>query len=126
MGGPLIAAARRALPYRPDLPGIGGSDIPKDGLAMKGAALRIHDLVQGWGLRAVSRWPRHRVDGGLAYACAVPAETEKLVLMDAVLPGVAGWEKRFTTSPRSGTFDLPGRPGGAVAWAASGIYSSIS
>src|SRR5712664_4386548 len=30
----------------PDLPGIGGSDIPKDGLDMKDAAVRIHDLVK--------------------------------------------------------------------------------
>src|SRR5713101_6598863 len=34
----------------PDLPGIGGSDIPKDGLDMKRAASRIHDLVKGLGV----------------------------------------------------------------------------
>jgi hypothetical protein len=27
-----------------------------------------------------------------AYAAQLPSETEKLVVMDAFLPGVAGWE----------------------------------
>src|SRR5438552_11584703 len=47
----------------PDLPGIGGSDIPKDGLDMKGAAIRIHDLVKGLGIeKAVVVGPGHRVE----------------------------------------------------------------
>ena len=35
----------------PDLPGIGGSDIPSDGLDMTHAAVRIHELVKGAGDR---------------------------------------------------------------------------
>ena len=34
----------------PDLPGIGDSDIPKDGLDMKTAAIRIHALAKSLGL----------------------------------------------------------------------------
>src|SRR5713226_1510786 len=77
----------------PDLPGIGGSDIPKDGLDMKRAAIRIHDLLKGLGIeKAVV--VGHDIGLMVAYACAAqfPAETEKLVLMDAFLPGVDGWE----------------------------------
>src|SRR4051812_1857503 len=35
----------------PDLPGIGDSDIPADGLDMASAARRIHDLVTGLGIQ---------------------------------------------------------------------------
>lgn len=80
----------------PDLPGIGDSNIPSDGLDMKTAAIRIHALVRSLGI------PRARVVGhdiGLmvayAYAAQFPDETEKLVLMDALLPGVLGWKKVY-------------------------------
>ncbi len=77
----------------PDLPGIGGSDIPKDGLDMKGAAIRIHDLVKGLGIeKAVVVGHDIGLMVAYAYAAQFPAETEKLVLMDAFLPGVDGWE----------------------------------
>jgi pimeloyl-ACP methyl ester carboxylesterase len=77
----------------PDLPGIGDSAIPNDGLDMKNAAIRIHALAVSLGI------PKARVVGhdiGLmvayAYAAMYPSEVEKLVVMDAFLPGVAGWE----------------------------------
>src|SRR5271165_1628546 len=77
----------------PDLPGIGDSEIPPDGLDMKSAATRMHALVKSLGI------PKARVVGhdiGLmvayAYAAQFPSETEKLVVMDAFLPGVAGWQ----------------------------------
>ncbi len=77
----------------PDLPGIGDSGIPQDGLDMKSAATRMHALVKSLGI------PKTRVVGhdiGLmvayAYAAQFPSETEKLVVMDAFLPGVAGWQ----------------------------------
>src|SRR5882724_7750550 len=77
----------------PDLPGIGGSDIPKNGLDMKGAAIRIHDLVKGLGIeKAVVVGHDIGLMVAYAYAAQFPAETEKLVLMDAFLPGVEGWE----------------------------------
>src|SRR3954468_17230889 len=77
----------------PDLPGIGGSDIPKDGLDMTHAAIRIHDLVKGLGIeKAVVVGHDIGLMVAYAYAAQFPAETEKLVLMDAFLPGVDGWE----------------------------------
>ena len=77
----------------PDLPGIGDSAIPAQGLNMKQAAIRVHALA------TALRFAKARVVGhdiGLmvayAYAAQFPAEVEKLVLMDAFLPGVEGWE----------------------------------
>src|SRR5467141_796607 len=77
----------------PDLPGIGDSEIPRDGLDMKSAAARIHALVKSLGVEK-ARVVGHDIGLMVAYAYAAqfPAETEKLVLMDAFLPGVAGWE----------------------------------
>jgi pimeloyl-ACP methyl ester carboxylesterase len=77
----------------PDLPGIGDSEIPKAGLDMKSAAISIHALVKSLGLEK-ARVVGHDIGLMVAYAYAAqfPAETEKLVVMDAFLPGVAGWE----------------------------------
>jgi len=77
----------------PDLPGIGDSDIPQNGLDMKNAAIRIHGLAKSLGV-GKARVVGHDIGLMVAYAYAAqfPAETEKLVVMDAFLPGVAGWE----------------------------------
>ena len=77
----------------PDLPGIGDSSIPKDGLDMKTAAIRIHALAKSLGVDK-ARVVGHDIGLMVAYAYAAqfPMETEKLVLMDAFLPGVPGWE----------------------------------
>jgi pimeloyl-ACP methyl ester carboxylesterase/quercetin dioxygenase-like cupin family protein len=77
----------------PDLPGIGDSDIPIDGASMTAAAVSIHALVTrlGVGKAAVVG---HDIGLMVAYAYAAqfPADVDKLVLMDAMLPGVDGWE----------------------------------
>jgi pimeloyl-ACP methyl ester carboxylesterase len=80
----------------PDLPGIGESDIPKDGLDMKTAAIRIHELAKSLGITK-SRVVGHDIGLMVAYAYAAqfPAEVEKLVVMDAFLPGVQGWELAY-------------------------------
>ncbi len=80
----------------PDLPGIGDSDIPKDGSDMKTAAIRIHLLAKSLGI-AKARVVGHDIGLMVAYAYAAqfPDETEKLIVMDAFLPGVAGWEDVF-------------------------------
>jgi pimeloyl-ACP methyl ester carboxylesterase len=77
----------------PDLPGIGDSEIPKAGLDMKSAAISIHALVKSLGIEK-ARVVGHDIGLMVAYAYAAqfPAETEKLAVMDAFLPGVAGWE----------------------------------
>src|SRR5437899_7597771 len=77
----------------PDLPGIGGSDIPADGLDMTRAAARVHALVKGLGVdKAVVVEHDIGLMVAYAYAAQFPAEVERLVLMDAFLPGVEGWE----------------------------------
>jgi len=75
----------------PDLPGIGESSIPADGLDMKTAAMRIHALARSLGVEK-ARVVGHDIGLMVAYAYAAqfPAEVEKLVVMDAFLPGVEG------------------------------------
>ena len=82
----------------PDLPGIGDSAIPADGADMKTAAIRIHDLARKLGVEK-ARVVGHDIGLMVAYAYAAqfPAETEKLVLMDAFLPGVEGWEAIYNS-----------------------------
>ena len=77
----------------PDLPGIGDSAIPADGLDMKTSAVRIHALARSLGIQK-AEVVGHDIGLMVAYAYAAqfPAEVEKLVVMDAFLPGVDGWE----------------------------------
>jgi len=88
---PRLAEKFRVL--APDLPGIGDSGIPADGLDMKSAAIRIHVLAKSLGIEK-ARVVGHDIGLMVAYAYAAqfPAETEKLALLDAFLPGVEGWE----------------------------------
>lgn len=80
----------------PDLPGIGDSSIPADGLDMKTAAIRVHALAVSLHIEK-ARVVGHDIGLMVAYAYAAqfPAETEKLVVMDAFLPGVPGWEPYY-------------------------------
>src|SRR5580704_12536504 len=94
MWRPIIPVlAERFTVIAPDLPGIGDSDIPADGLDMKSAAVRIHGLSQSLGVQK-AELVGHDIGLMVAYAYAAqfPAEVTKLVLMDAFLPGVPGWE----------------------------------
>jgi pimeloyl-ACP methyl ester carboxylesterase len=88
---PLLA--KKFTVIAPDLPGIGDSAIPSDGIDMITSAKRIHALVRSVGVEK-ARVVGHDIGLMVAYAYAAqfPAETEKLVLMDAFLPGVPGWE----------------------------------
>ncbi|GJJ04580.1 epoxide hydrolase [Duganella rhizosphaerae] len=80
----------------PDLRGAGGSDKPAGGYDKKTMAVDIHELVKG-----VSSEPAAVVghDIGLmvayGYAAQFPADTSKLVLMDAFIPGVGDWRNAF-------------------------------
>jgi pimeloyl-ACP methyl ester carboxylesterase len=80
----------------PDLPGIGDSEIPKNGLDMKTSAIRIHTLMKSLGI-SKARVVGHDIGLMVAYAYAAqfPSEVEKLVVMDAFLPGVPGWELAY-------------------------------
>ena len=94
MWKPLIPRlAKKFTVIAADLPGIGDSDIPPDGLDMKTSAIRIHELAKSLGVEK-ARVVGHDIGLMVAYAYAAqfPAEVEKLVEMDAFLPGVAGWE----------------------------------
>jgi pimeloyl-ACP methyl ester carboxylesterase len=78
----------------PDLPGIGDSSIPADNkIDMITAAKQIHNLVRSLKIEK-ARVVGHDIGLMVAYAYAAqfPAETEKLAVMDAFLPGVPGWE----------------------------------
>jgi pimeloyl-ACP methyl ester carboxylesterase len=88
---PLLAAKFTVI--APDLPGIGDSSIPADGLDMKTAAIRIHALAKSLGIQK-ARIVGHDIGLMVAYAYAAqfPEDTEKLAVLDAFLPGVAGWE----------------------------------
>jgi pimeloyl-ACP methyl ester carboxylesterase len=91
---PLLAV--RFTVIVPDLPGIGDSAIPTDGLDMKTSAIRIHDLVHSLGIQT-AEVVGHDIGLMVAYAYAAqfPAEVSKLVVMDAFLPGVPGWESIY-------------------------------
>jgi pimeloyl-ACP methyl ester carboxylesterase len=94
MWKPIISGlAERFAVIAPDLPGIGDSAIPADGLDMKSAAIRIHDLAKSLGVQK-AEVVGHDIGLMVAYAYAAqfPTEVTKLVLMDAFLPGVSGWE----------------------------------
>jgi pimeloyl-ACP methyl ester carboxylesterase len=89
----LPAVAERFMVVAPDLPGIGDSDIPADGLDMQNAAIRMHQLARSLGIEK-ARVVGHDIGLMVAYAYAAqfPEEVEKLVVMDAFLPGVGEWE----------------------------------
>jgi pimeloyl-ACP methyl ester carboxylesterase len=91
---PSLAAKFRVV--APDLPGIGDSAVPGDGLDMLTAARRIHALVRSLGIEK-ARVVGHDIGLMVAYAYAAlfPDETVKLVLMDAFLPGVGAWREIY-------------------------------
>src|SRR3984893_42836 len=88
---PLLA--ERFTVIAPDLPGIGDSAIPANGLDMKTAGIRMHALARSLGVEK-ARVVGHDIGLMVAYAYAAqfPTEVEKLVVMDAFLPGVGEWQ----------------------------------
>jgi pimeloyl-ACP methyl ester carboxylesterase len=97
MWRPIIPGlAERFMVIAPDLPGIGDSAIPENGLDMRTAAIRIHGLARSLGVEK-ARVVGHDIGLMVAYAYAAQfsAETEKLVVMDAFLPGVGAWEEIY-------------------------------
>lgn len=77
----------------PDLRGFGGSDAPEGGYTKKDMAQDIHALVKSLGYSKV-RIVGHDIGLMVAYAYAAqyPAEVDRIVLMDAFLPGVGDWK----------------------------------
>ena len=88
---PLLAKTHTVIV--PDLRGAGDSSKPDAGYEKKNMAVDIHELVKSLGIDRVSIVGH---DIGLmvayAYAAQFPAETDKVVLMDAFLPGIGAWQ----------------------------------
>src|SRR5258708_1507184 len=85
--------AERHTVIVPDLRGAGESRKPEAGYDKKNMAVDIHGLTSSLGLPRVSIVGH---DIGLmvayAYAAQFPQGTERLVLMDAFLPGIGNWK----------------------------------
>jgi pimeloyl-ACP methyl ester carboxylesterase len=96
--GIMPVLAQRFTVIVPDLPGIGNSDVPADGLDMTTAARRIHTLARSLGVER-ARVVGHDIGLMVAYAYAAqyPTEVEKLVEMDAFLPGVGNWAETYNS-----------------------------
>lgn len=77
----------------PDLRGFGQSSIPEQGYTKKEMAQDIHALVKSLGYTRV-KIVGHDIGLMVAYAYAAqyPAEVDRIVLMDAFLPGVGDWK----------------------------------
>ncbi|NVO17701.1 MAG: alpha/beta hydrolase [Rhodoplanes sp.] len=93
MWRPLIAElAKSRTVIAPDLRGFGSSDKPDGGYDKTTMARDIHGLAAALGFRRVAVVGH---DIGLmvayAYAAQYPAEVDRIVLMDAFLPGVGDW-----------------------------------
>src|SRR5436309_12566346 len=77
----------------PDLRGAGGSAKPEPGYDKKTMAVDIHELMSSLGFDHVSIVGH---DIGLmvayAYAAQFPQATDRVVLMDAFLPGIGNWK----------------------------------
>ena len=119
---PLIPKLKDFRVIAPDLPGIGDSDIPKNGSDMKTAAIRIHALAKSLGVTK-ARVVGHDIGLMVAYAYAAqfPNEVEKLVVMDAFLPGVPGWELAYD-NPDMWHFRFHGPTPGALVQGREKIY----
>jgi pimeloyl-ACP methyl ester carboxylesterase len=88
---PLLAKTHTVIV--PDLRGAGDSAKPETGYEKKNMAVDIHELVKSLGI-AKAAIVGHDIGLMVAYAYAAqfPAETERVVLMDAFLPGIGQWQ----------------------------------
>jgi pimeloyl-ACP methyl ester carboxylesterase len=94
MWRPLIPElAKSHAVIAPDLRGIGQSGKPQRGYDKKTMAQDIHALAVSLGYRSV-RLVGHDIGLMVAYAYAAqhPAGVDRIVLMDAFLPGVGDWK----------------------------------
>ena len=95
MWRPLIAElAKTHTVIAPDLRGAGQSSTPADGYTKAAMAQDIHALVRSLGHERI-RIVGHDIWLMVAYAYAAqyPSEVDRIVLMDAFLPGVGNWRE---------------------------------
>jgi pimeloyl-ACP methyl ester carboxylesterase len=94
---PLISKlADRHTVIAPDLRGFGQSSAPDDGYAKKAMAQDIHALMKSLHYDRI-RLVGHDIGLMVAYAYAAqyPDDVDRLVLMEAFLPGVGDWNSVF-------------------------------
>src|SRR4249919_1310096 len=94
---PLIAKlSDKHTVIAPDLRGFGQSASPEDGYTKKAMAQDIHALVKSLGYDRI-RLVGHDIGLMVAYAYAAqyPNEVDRIVLMEAFLPGVGEWNNVF-------------------------------
>jgi pimeloyl-ACP methyl ester carboxylesterase len=94
MWRPLMPAlAKSRLVIAPDLRGFGQSSKPSGGYDKKTMAQDVHSLVTSLGIKRASV-VGHNIGLMVAYAYAAqyPMEVDRIVLMDAFLPGVGDWK----------------------------------
>jgi len=94
MWRPLMAElAKKHTVIAPDLRGLGKSSIPEGGYTKTVMAQDVHALVRSLGHQRI-RIAGHDIGLMVAYAYAAqyPAEVDRIVLMDAFLPGVGNWK----------------------------------
>lgn len=88
----IVELAKSRLVIAPDLRGFGQSSKPDSGYDKKTMAQDIHGLATSLGFKRASVVGH---DIGLmvayAYAAQYPSEVDRIVLMDAFLPGVGDW-----------------------------------
>jgi pimeloyl-ACP methyl ester carboxylesterase len=97
MWRPLIAElSDRHTVIAPDLRGFGQSSAPPDGYTKAAMAQDIHALVKSLKLDRI-RLVGHDIGLMVAYAFAAqfPQDVDRLVLMEAFLPGVGDWNSVF-------------------------------
>ena len=97
MWRPLIAKlADRHTVIAPDLRGFGQSAAPADGYTKAAMARDIHALVKNLNYDRI-RLVGHDIGLMVAYAYAAqyPTEVDRIVLMEAFLPGVGEWNNVF-------------------------------
>jgi pimeloyl-ACP methyl ester carboxylesterase len=89
----IVELAKSRLVIAPDLRGFGQSSKPDSGYDKKTMAQDVHHLAVSLGLKRASIVGH---DIGLmvayAYAAQYPSEVDRIVLMDAFLPGVGDWK----------------------------------
>lgn len=96
--------AERFSVIAPDLPGIGDSDIPKDGLDISSAAIRIHDLAKSLGVQK-AEVVGHDIGLMVAYADAAQFQTE-VTKTRPMLSSRGGWLGGGLQQPQHLAFPL--------------------
>lgn len=94
---PLISKlADKHTVIAPDLRGFGASSAPADGYTKAAMARDVHALVKNLGYDRI-RLVGHDIGLMVAYAYAAqyPGEIDRIVLMEAFLPGIGDWNSVF-------------------------------